>query len=176
MNVKWVAWVFALGVAVIAVPGFGVVPFDGAAIVNSGSTNRAAWKIDVRADGSGVAYMNLPRFASQAQGAAYVVPLGSTPPHNFTISAGLAAQFFRDLSVARNAGARGASCVKSASFGSETTVEWHTWNSPDFECPQSDSRLATLRQDVRAVEEQAGIVGFHRVSLPSEPRATPQRT
>lgn len=169
--------------AVLVVAAFGMFgtalqvaagPPDQAIIANGGSTNTAAWRITVQSDGNGVAYSNLPRVASQAQGAAYIVPLGSSPGRSFSLNSAAASRFFHDVAAAKGSNARGTTCMKSASFGSTTVVKWHDWVSPDLECPQSEAPLAQLSSDARAIEGMAGIGPPRRVQLPAEPRQTAQ--
>ncbi|PZR56053.1 MAG: hypothetical protein DLM50_09560 [Candidatus Meridianibacter frigidus] len=129
---------------------------DGALIANSGSTNSPAYAIRVRSDG-------------------FAQITGGGSPREARVDGTLAGKLLADARVAKTANPRGgAPCMKSASFGSRTTVLYHGWRSPDLGCP-AEGILATLTGDVQAVASAlgAGHPG-HRVTLPPrEPRAVP---
>jgi hypothetical protein len=135
---------------------------ESATIVNSGSTNTMSYTITLWTDGTGSTQIR-----------------GSTPAA-FTIPKATAAQFFSDLKAARSNGEQLQHCMKSASFGSSTVVQWNGWNSPDLQCPPFTTPVATLAQDVSGVERAAGIQSgalMHRVPLlPGQVRKIPTPT
>jgi hypothetical protein len=137
---------------------------DGATITNSGSTNTAGWTMRVWSDGHGD----------------LVILPGEKPAtpalHTFAAPAVLASQFFADVKAAHDANSLGIiNCMKTASFGSSTTVLWHGWNSRDFSCPQGTRPIAKVAADVRRLETAAGITGPGplRIRLYPEPRRSP---
>lgn len=144
----------AASVAIVAIAAGGR---DGAVIRNSGSTNTAGYLIKVWSDG-------------QAQ----VTMRGSQVPRSFTIDGALASSFFTDVKAARaNPGTPG-HCMKSASFGTTTTVLWHGWLSSDLQCPPYTPAMQALLADVRAIEQAGNISsGPRRTRIPLEPRMIP---
>ena len=133
----------------------GCVP-DGATIVNSGSTNTAKYEIKVWSNGRGT--------VSIADGA----------PSKFTVPSSVVAKFFTDVKASRaNPGERGR-CMKSASFGSTTIVNWHGWSSFDLQCPPLSAPVAAVASDVNAITSAAGIGTSHRlIPRPAGPRRMP---
>lgn len=137
---------------------------DGATIMNSGSTNTAPYSLKVWSDGR-AAMISAARV--------------STP---FRVPGAETADFFRDVALARaNPGSPG-HCMKSASFGTSTTVLWHGWTSFDLSCPPHGAQFA-LAADVRAIVGAAGVFNnpprriplmpgeLHR--MPPSPNASP---
>jgi hypothetical protein len=135
-----VAFLAALGVAVAVTSSDQV-----AVIVNSGSTNTAGFKITVHSSGQSTAIMQ--NRAGVAQSALRA----------FTVSSKQAGSFFADLKAAKAAPATQGGCMKSASFGTSTHVEWQGWSSPDLDCPSDDAAITTLKNDVSAIRTAAGI-------------------
>jgi len=133
---------------------------DGAIIRNSGSTNTAGFTIEVWSDATGS--------ASEA---------GATPKP-FGLRSDISAQFFADLHAARAENAPAAHCMKSASFGTSTVVQWHGWTSPDLQCRPSSATLRALARDVDAIEAASGITTQirHRIGLPHDLRKIPTPT
>lgn len=136
---------------------------DGATIVNSGSTNTASYTISLWSDGTGT------------------VQVGHGTPQPFTVSQATAQRFFSDVKAARADGDQLQHCMKSASFGSRTSVEWHGWTSPDFTCPPFTPPVAALAQDVSAIQSAAHISAgggppMHRIGLPGGLRKIPTAT
>jgi hypothetical protein len=131
---------------------------DGAVIVNSGSTNSAGYSIALWSDAT---------VQASIQGQAAAVR---------SLPRDLADRFFADVRAARTDAAPPSHCMKSASFGSTTTVGWHGWRSPDLQCPPFSASLRALASDVRAIESAAGIPSapIRRVRLPLEPRKIPE--
>lgn len=135
-------------------------PMDGASILNGGSTNAAGYLVLVRSDGQA----NLapaPGSLRQAFGR-----------RTFRLPDALARRLLADAREAKRTRPAGSPCMKSASFGSTTSVSYHGYTSPDLECPGSGV-LARLASDVRAIVRSSGFVPApgRRVGLPGgEPR------
>lgn len=131
---------------------------DGAVIRNSGSTNTAAYNIKVWSDGRGEIVVG------------HVV----APGKSFTVDPDVAKNFFNNLKAARQDPGAPGRCMKSASFGTTTTVQWHGWNSFDLQCPPWSAPVQALAANVRAIQAAANIdTGLHRIPLPREPRMIP---
>jgi len=129
---------------------------DGASIVDSGSTNTEGFKVNVWSTGRA-------RILSAG---------GSGLAH---IDGELSRKFLADLKAARNSNAQGQPCVKSASFGTRTTVVWHGWTSPDLQCPVAGP-LTAVKADADAIVRQLHISlrPQRTIHLPrNEPRAVP---
>jgi hypothetical protein len=146
------ALVFVLA---LAVPTYGPVPVpsesppvpgariptgpDEALIVNSGSTNRAGYRLRVYADGT----------TALQQGDVSL---------RKRVSLTLVQRFFGDL---RAAGALDAlprgSCMKSTSFGSSTYVGYRGTMSPDVSCPSGSTAARALAVDADALAAAAGV-------------------
>lgn len=124
----------------------GAAAAPSAAIVDSGSTNTSGYRIDVSSDGAGTLTMR-PRQGMQ----------GSTQPKGFRLSSTLTARFFSDLKAARDSNVTGAPCMKSASFGTTTHVEWSGWKSPDLDCPSRNALLSAVIADVNAIRQASGV-------------------
>ncbi|HET9096107.1 MAG TPA: hypothetical protein VFN37_05570 [Candidatus Baltobacteraceae bacterium] len=133
---------------------------DGAVIRNSGSTNFSGYTIKVWSDGSTWAV------PSDRAGTAVGTPV------NGHISAALAQTFLRDAQQARRNRVISEHCMKSASFGTVTTVLYHGWSSPDLECPGGGFVVA-LGADAHKIAAQLKIAGGRRTLLPNEPRRVP---
>lgn len=137
---------------------------DGAVIRNSGSTNFAGYTIKVWSDGS---------VWGQPSGRTGQ-PMGQ--PSTAKVPAEVSARFFHDVQASRGGRERlPGPCMKSASFGSSTTVDWHGWSSPDLSCPTQGS-LVALTVDVQHITAALGLghTTMHRVPLmPHEPRRIP---
>lgn len=124
---------------------------DGAAIVNTGSTNTLGWQIEIRSDG-----------------------VGHVAQRPFSVSALQAQRFLRDARAARDAGAAGRGCMKSVSFGTRLTVAYHGWISPDLSCPAPSPLLQQLARDAQQIIAVAKPpTGLRRIHLPIEPRRAP---
>lgn len=132
---------------------------DGATITNSGSTNSAGYVIKIWSDGRGS------------------ITIGSGNATSFTVTHDVAQRFFADAKAARaNPGAPG-HCMKSASFGTTTSVKWHGWTSVDLQCPPLDPAVSALARDAQAIEAAAGIgTTVHLIPRPHEPRRLPSET
>jgi hypothetical protein len=156
---------FALALA-LAVPTFGPVPDSSATpgpapaylrvpatgtealIVNSGSTNRAGYRLRVYADGT----------TALQQGD---VPIKKRIP------AELVTRFFADLKAAGPLDRlQLPHCMKSTSFGSTTQIGYRGVMSGDVSCPGSSPALRALAIDVTAIADAAGVSMLPR-PLPS---------
>jgi hypothetical protein len=127
---------------------------DGAHIYNSGSTNTPAYEILVWSDGH-----------------ARVIAKGAA--RNLRIDPNVAKTFFADAKQAKRERAPTARCMKSASFGSTTTVLYHGWRSPDLSCPTMGA-LAALASDVNVISQVLQPQRPRRITLPpNEPRRFP---
>jgi hypothetical protein len=133
---------------------------DFATIRNSGSTNTAGFTITIWSDAGG---------SASVQGAT---------PMPFAVPDDLRARFFADLHTASNDVAAATHCMKSASFGTSTFVQWHEWSSPDLQCPPFSASLGALASDVHAIEAAAGITTLvhRRIGLPPDLRKIPTAT
>lgn len=133
---------------------------DSATIRNSGSTNTAGFTITVWSDATG---------SASVQGAT---------PKPFGVPNDLSARFFADLLAAHSDAAPATHCMKSASFGTSTIVQWHGWSSPDLQCPPFSASLGALARDVNAIEAAAGITTqvHRRIGLPPDLRKIPTPT
>jgi hypothetical protein len=109
-----------------------------ALIVDSGSTNRAGYRLRVSADGT------------------TALQQGDVPIKKH-VSAALVNRFFADLKAAgpldRLTAAR---CMKSTSFGSATQVGYLGKMSPDLTCPGT-AAMRTLEVDAQALADAAGV-------------------
>jgi hypothetical protein len=110
-----------------------------ALILNSGSTNRAAYRLRVWADGT----------TALQQGD---IPLKKR------VSAELVKRFFSDLNAAGPLDQLPvAHCMKSASFGSATTIGYRGKMSPDVSCSGTSSAARALAIDATALADAAGV-------------------
>ncbi|HEY0394103.1 MAG TPA: hypothetical protein VGD01_06365 [Candidatus Elarobacter sp.] len=110
-----------------------------ALIVNSGSTNRAGYRLRVWADGT----------TALQQGD---VPLKKQ------VSAELVKRFFADLNAAGPLDRLTlAHCMKSASFGSATAIGYRGKMSGDISCPGTSTAARALAIDATALAEAAGV-------------------
>jgi hypothetical protein len=109
---------------------------DTAVIVNSGSTNRAGFRIEVQRSGE-AEYTFTPR------GQATERVRGKVPD-------ALLRRFYADLEAAQPLSALPAEhCAKSVSFGTRTTVELGSERTPDISCPNaSNPNTKALMRDV----------------------------
>lgn len=110
-----------------------------AVIVNSGSTNIPGYTLRVRDDG----WTTLEQ-------------AGAT--QHKRVDKALATRLFADLNAAGPLDALPrATCMKSTSFGSVTTVAYRGARSPDVSCPGSSSAQTALGADVNALRDAAGV-------------------
>lgn len=120
---------------------------DAAVIENSGSTNIAGYRIAVHPGGA----------------AAYTT--GGAVEHG-TVSRATAHWLFAKLEAAGPlADLKAGHCMKSASFGSSTTLEWHGVRTPDLTCG-GDPTVAELNRTVASIVRQLHVSpGPRRVHL-----------
>jgi hypothetical protein len=127
---------------------------DGAIIRNSGSTNTAGYVIKLWSTGKAQLQVE-PHFGQ------------TRPARWFTVRPAVASAFFTDVLAARARPGTPEHCMKSASFGTTTTVLWHGWQSPDLQCPPFSPAVQALDHDVRVVQAAAHIdVNMRRIPLP----------
>lgn len=133
---------------------------DGAIIHNTGSTNFAGYTIKLWSDGSASVVR------SNRGGGSLGTPVSGSVP------ADVARKFFSDLKAAKASGnVAGRACMKSASFGSSTVVQYHGWTSPDLECP-GDGFVVALASETHAIAAalQVRATPVRRPLMPNEPR------
>jgi hypothetical protein len=117
-----------------------------ALIVNSGSTNRAGYRLRVHADGT-AALQRIERSMSSEQ----AVPIEKQ------LSTTLVKRFFADLQAAGPLDQLTAPhCMKSASFGSVTQIGYLGKMSPDVSCG-GPSAMHALQIDADALAGAAGV-------------------
>lgn len=139
---RYVAVVIAMaGVMSPIAQSLPTVQFDLATIVNSGSTNTAGFRIDVRRSGT-AEYTSIPRGAN----AAHEEPEKS----DREIPKDLASRLFADLEAAKPLGRLPAPHrMKSKSFGSRLTVEFAGETTPDLNSGDGgDEHLRAIIRDV----------------------------
>ena len=129
---------------------------DGAVIHNTGSTNFLGYTIKVWSNGRATAVH------SARNGRAVEPPVSGTLPDS------VVSQFFNDLHTARNSRPASQPCVKSASFGTATIVQYHGWTSPDLECG-GDGSVNALGSDAKKIAAQLQIQGMPVRSIPMLP-------
>jgi hypothetical protein len=112
-------------------------PPDVAVVVNSGSTNTAGYRIIIRPNGSATYIFNRASASAPAQ----------------TLSPLLTRTFFRDLAAARPFTALPPGpCMKSASFGTKTFVDFRAASTPDLSCAPAESKSSRVYQDILNIE------------------------
>ena len=116
-----------------------------AAIVDSGSTNRAGYSITVDHSGSGT-YVLMPRAAVAQRGV-------QTEARTRIIPGDLVRRFYADLSAAEPfSSLPDRHCVKSVSFGSVLRIEFDGKRTPDLSCGDAgDAKLKALIQDATEI-------------------------
>ncbi|MDQ2662666.1 MAG: hypothetical protein M3Y18_01375 [Candidatus Eremiobacteraeota bacterium] len=155
------AFVFVLVLLSWLAPATGLAARrDGALVRNSGSTNAAGYALLVWSDGQ-----------------ASVTPISRSPlglgGRRFVrVDPALANRFLADAKRAKSRQPRAEACMKSASFGTVTTVFYHGYTSPDLNCPSRDPALTSLSVDVQAIVRETRAVSRGRpIGLPAnEPR------
>lgn len=157
---KTLAAAFALAVVAMAGSAGATTAPDFALIRNTGSTNFTGYTIKVWADGKATAVH------SGRTGQALDQPASATLPKP------MVDQFFRDLKTARGTKPAAQPCMKSASFGTATVIQYHGWTSPDLECP-GDGAVIALGSDAKKIAAQLHLQGqpVRRIPMmPNEPR------
>jgi len=141
-------------------------PADAAVIVNSGSTNLSGYKIVVRQNG--LATVITDGGASRDQ----------------QLKPATSAALFMDLAAAtplKNLETE--PCMKSASFGSSTYIQYKGQRTPDVSCPM-DGVGAKLGADVERITGELHVLPSSRVlrhtmsspESPSTPSGTPPKS
>jgi hypothetical protein len=120
--------------------GVSLAASDMAVITDSGSTNTAGFRIEVSRSGEAVYAATARRRGQLSE--------EQTKPRSHQIPGNLVKQFFADLDDAKSLSTLpGGGCMKSASFGTTLTVEYHDQKSPDLRCgDHGNSRLKALIQ------------------------------
>lgn len=137
---------------------------DGAIIHSTGSTNFPGYTIKVWSDGSAWAVR------SNKSGEQIGQPSTQSVPKD------LAQKLLADAKAAKLSGhVSGQACMKSASFGSTTVVQYHGWTSPDLECP-GDGFVIALGSDAKKIAAALQIINApaRRGLLPNEVRRPPE--
>jgi hypothetical protein len=133
------------------------VPANAALIVNSGSTNTRPYRIVLRPDGNAL------------------VSVDGEPAHKATLPETTAAQFFAHLAAAMPLEKMAHEpCMKSASFGSSTYVQYKGQRSVDVTCGVQGAG-AKLAADVADIVSALKVVtiGHGRRTLQPQPAAPP---
>jgi len=117
-----------------------------AVVVNSGSTNMAGFKIEVQTDGA-AEYTPMPRAHPQPEGRQVVTPMKRK------LTPALAHRFYSDLEAARPfSELPRPRCMKSVSFGTRLTVQFHGDETPDLNCGAGqNAKLAALIEDAKQI-------------------------
>ncbi len=151
----------ALGaIGTIALAAAAAARPDGAVIHNSGSTNTSGYSIKLWSDGRGE--LTMGRGPGWGTGTV------------FNVDPSVAQEFFSNVKAARQDPGSPGHCMKSASFGTTTTVQWHGWNSPDLQCPPFSPAVQAVAANVRTIQAAANIGNqLRRIPLPREPRMIP---
>jgi hypothetical protein len=138
-------------------PGPSAIPKDAAVIINSGSTNTRPYRIVVLPD----------RHA--------FVTIDGGAASEATLSKETGETFFKDLAAAMPLSKLAHQpCMKSASFGSTTYIEYKGERSPDLSCG-SEGAGAKLAADVQSIATELKVVVFGRggrTAVP-QPAASP---
>jgi len=123
-----------------------------ATIVNSGSTNRAGFRIAIDAQGN-AEWIAAPRRSG--------APQPQAKPQQQTIPPALLKNFRADLDAAKPlASLPEVHCMKSASFGSRLTVESGAEQTPDLSC--GDGGNGAMRNLIRDVNEITALFAAGR--------------
>ena len=132
---------------------------DGALITNSGSTNTMGYVIKVWSNGGAE------------------ITMRGMAPRAFNLDDDVAARFFADVKAARSNPGSPQHCMKSASFGTSTSVAWHGWSSADLQCPPFTEPVGLLAQDVKLIQQAANIDNsIRRLPMPRDVRMIPTAT
>jgi hypothetical protein len=127
-------------------------------ITNSGSTNSAGWELSINSDGSGT--LSSPYGREDGHD---VVPSHTYPYPKGTFSiANLTATITKIGNITGITG--GELCMKSVSFGTETTISFNGQTSGDISCIFSEDPVLyqQLAQQVDLVLKQAELGGLPR--------------
>ncbi len=120
-----------------------LVASNTAVILNSGSTNTIGYRISVSPSG----------FASYVDGNGF---------SQGQLSKKLTTRFFRHLTHPEPLSDLPVEpCVKSASFGTTTTVSLGGEQSPDLSCPSNNDQVQDLEEDVTAIVTALNVVNVY---------------
>lgn len=138
---------------------------DGGVIRNSGSTNFTGYTIKVWSDGA------TWTVHSNRVGEQIGTPVTGQIPVTLALTLlhdALQARKNRTSIISRP-------CMKSASFGTVTSVLYHEWTSPDLECPGGGFvvALGADAHKIAALLKMQGIPGRRIPMLQNEPRRMP---
>ena len=117
-----------------------------AVILNSGSTNTAGFRLTVEKSGD-AEYAPLPRkYGPQSP--------APTEPTRHKLPDALVQRFYSDLEAAKPlSGLPRERCMKSASFGTTTIIQFDGEETPDLSCPNArDPHTQALMRDVDEIE------------------------
>jgi hypothetical protein len=139
-------------IAGVMTAGMALAEGDAATIVNSGSTNRAGFRIVVERSGTAVLTSSPRRFGAR----------GAQPePVRRTIPAALVDSFYAGLAAARPFTSLPAvHCAKSASFGSSLTIEFGSEHTPDLSC--GDGGNSFMRDLIRDANQIVALLSSDR--------------
>ncbi|HLH42070.1 MAG TPA: hypothetical protein VKV74_03715 [Bryobacteraceae bacterium] len=118
-----------------------------AVILNSGSTNTAGFRLTIEKSGN-AEFAPMPRkYGPQSP--------GSTESARYKLPDAVVRRFYSDLEAARPLGNLPRTrCMKSASFGTNTIIQFGGEETPDLSCPNaSDARTQALMRDIREIED-----------------------
>jgi hypothetical protein len=143
--VRWSAIISLLTFGMLVrVPGAPLTEPDAATIMNSGSTNRAGFRIVI--DRTGAAELtSMPRRR--------VVQPDRTRPIEITVPRALTARFYADLKAASPLASLPENhCMKSVSFGSMLIIELSGEQTPDLNCGDGGNIfIGSLIRDVNEI-------------------------
>jgi hypothetical protein len=123
---------------------------DLALITDSGSTNTAGFRIEVRRSGEAV-YTPTLRRAGQ-------VPEAQAKPKTRQVPPDLTKRFFANLDAAKSLSALPAQgCMKSASFGTTLTIQYGDQKTPDLRC--GDRGNANLKALIQSTDDIVKFFG-----------------
>lgn len=133
---------FRLATSLIALSSAAFAADPSPVILNSGSTNRAGFRIVVDRSGH-AAYTVVARRK----------PANPAEPVERALPSALVQRFFSDLDAARPLSALPYQhCMKSISFGTTLLVELGAEKTPDLSCPaESSSQIQNLKRDVNEI-------------------------
>jgi hypothetical protein len=146
-SIQRVVIAIAMGGLTLTMEAFSAPP-DAAVIVNSGSTNKAGFRIVVERSGN-AEYTPMPRRPN----APLIRPPEGTTPVRRSIPDGLVRRLYSDLDAAKPLSSLPqARCAKSASFGFRLTIEFGGLETPDLSCGDGDNpKLRALIQDANEI-------------------------
>jgi hypothetical protein len=123
---------------------YGLTAADVAVIVNSGSTNKAGFRIVVERSGKAEFTVG-PRRSGRS-------PDDTPKPVERTLPGTVVKRFYADLDAAKPLSSLpNRRCMKSASFGTKLTIEFDGEETPDLSCGSGDN--AKLQDLVRDASE-----------------------